>query len=107
MSQIATFFCFVLFFHYNVRMKAEYITLKVIRISPTEYPHLSDRLKFAMALRDMSSTQLAARIFLSHNTISGYRSGTRTPNIETLRNIARELRVSTDFLLGLVDYVRI
>lgn len=86
-------------------MNTEILTLTVIRISPTKYPTFADRLKFAMALRGYSAQKLATRVFLSHSTISGYRSGFRMPDCEILCRLATELRVSTDFLLGLVDYI--
>ncbi|MGN1157765.1 MAG: helix-turn-helix domain-containing protein [Agathobacter sp.] len=58
-----------------------------------------------MALRDYSSQRLAARIYLTHSTVSGYRNGTRMPDCEILCNIAKELQVSTDFLLCITDYI--
>ena len=86
-------------------MNIETISIDIIRVSETKYPTFSTRLKFAMALRNYSTQKLANRVFLTHSTISGYRNGTRIPNCETLYNIARELRVSTDFLLCITDYI--
>lgn len=86
-------------------MNTEILTLTIMRIPSTKYPAFADRLKFAMALRGYSNRKLADRIFLSHSTISGYRSGFRMPDCEILYRLATELRVSTDFLLGLVDYI--
>ena len=105
MSQNATFFLFIKVTKYNQAMKTETLLIQIIRISATKYPHFSDRLKFAMALRGYSSQKLANRIYLTHSTISGYRTGERMPSCEIICRIATELDVSTDFLLGLVDYI--
>lgn len=85
-------------------MNIEIISLKVVRVSPTKYPTFATRLQFAMALRNYSSQQLANRIFLTHSTVSGYRTGTRIPSYDVLCDIARELQVSADFLMCLTDY---
>ena len=74
--------------------------------SLTEYPPFSERLKYAMDTRDCSTQQLAHSLFLAPSTISGYRCGTRTPDCNTLRRIALELNVSSDFLLGLSNHIQ-
>ena len=71
----------------------------------TQYPEFSERLKIAMSIRQYSVDDLAARIYTSQSTISMYRSGKRLPNLEMLRLIAKELRVSSDYLLGLSDFI--
>ena len=71
----------------------------------TQYPEFSERLKFAMNVRNCSVDNLAKRIHTSPSTISMYRSGKRLPNILILRLIANELRVSSDYLLGLTDFI--
>lgn len=86
-------------------MNIEITTMKILRVSETKYPSFPLRLQFAMALRGYSSQQLANRLFLTHSTISGYRTGTRTPSCEILYDIAKELQVSSDFLLCLSNYV--
>ena len=75
-----------------------------ITSTQTQYPAFSERLKIAMSIRQYSVEDLAARTYTSHSTISMYRSGKRLPNLEILRLIAKELRVSTDYLLGLSDF---
>lgn len=70
----------------------------------TPYPEFADRLKIAMEIRDYSVADLATRTYTSPSTISMYRCGSRTPDIEMLRIIAKELHVSTDYLLGLTDF---
>lgn len=71
----------------------------------TQYPEFSERLKIAMDIRQYTVEDLAARVYTSQSTISMYRSGKRLPNILILRLIAKELRVSTDYLLGLTDFI--
>jgi len=86
-------------------MKTDIITLVVKRVPLTKYPTFADRLKYIMSLRGYSGQKLANRVFVSHSTISGYRNGTRMPDTNILCRIAQELQVSTDFLLGFVDYI--
>ena len=86
-------------------MNIETLSIQIIRVSETQYPTFSSRLKFAMALRNYSSQKLADRVFLTHSTVSGYRNGTRMPSCDIVCDIAKELRVSTDFLLCITDYI--
>ena len=78
-----------------------------LRISTKEYPDFSDRLKIAMQIRNCSIEELAATSYLTRSAISGYRSGQRSPNVDTLRLIAKNLDVSADFLIGLKEYIYI
>lgn len=74
-----------------------------LKISINKYPAFSDRLKIAMQLRECSIEELAATSFLTKSAISGYRSGQRSPNVDTLRILAKNLDVSADFLIGLKE----
>lgn len=76
-----------------------------MKISTNEYPAFSDRLKIAMQLRDCSVSELAVISFLTPSTISAYRTGIRSPNVETLRILAKNLDVSADFLIGLREEI--
>ena len=78
-----------------------------LRISTKKYPDFSDRLKIAMQIRNCSIEELAATSYLTRSAISGYRSGQRSPNVDTLRLIAKNLDVSADFLIGLKEYIYI
>ena len=75
------------------------------RLSVQLYPNFSDRLKVVMDIRDYTTTQLAEKIFTSPNAVTMYRCGKRMPSPEILCLIAKELHVSTDFLLGLSDFI--
>lgn len=78
-----------------------------LKISLTKYPNFSDRLKIAMDVRNCSIDELAKTSFLTKATIYGYRCGTRSPNVDTLRIIAKNLDVSADFLIGLKEDIYI
>lgn len=77
------------------------------RLSVNSYPDFSDRLKVIMDIRDYTTTELAKKIYTSPHTITMYRCGKRMPGPEVLCLIAKELNVSTDFLLGLSDFIYI
>lgn len=64
-----------------------------------------ERLSYVMDLREISTSALAERIFVSRSTVSGYRTGYRRPDIEQLFLISIALSVSTDYLLGLTDEI--
>lgn len=79
--------------------------LQMIKI-PKEQSHtIAQRLQFAMQVRGYNQNQLAERIFVTRTTINGYCNGYRTPNCDLLRRIAIELNITTDYLLGLKDYI--
>ena len=78
-----------------------------LKISTNEYPDFSDRLRIAMELRNCSIEELASTSFLTRSTISCYRTGQRSPNVDTLRLLAQNLDVSSDFLIGLNEYIYI
>jgi len=78
-----------------------------MKIPTSEYPDFSDRLKITMQLRGCSVEELAKKTYLSKAAICGYRKGTRTPNLVILRLIAEALDVSSDFLIGLKEYLYI
>ena len=76
-----------------------------IRVPITEYPSFSDRLSIVMFLRGISVEQLAQDIYVSKGAICNYRSGLRSPDLNILRRLSSALNVSTDFLLGLEEYL--
>ncbi len=51
----------------------------------------------------ISQTELAARVNVSKQCISDYKSGKSFPSIQTLFLICKALEVSADYLLGLTD----
>lgn len=62
---------------------------------------LGQRINTALALRDKKQKELARAIGVTDNTISYFCGGKRTPNLQQIIAIAKELNVSTDYLLGL------
>jgi transcriptional regulator with XRE-family HTH domain len=59
-----------------------------------------EQLKTLLEERDMSQVELAQALHLGKSTVSQYISGTRTPDLATLKRIAEFFAVSLDFLLG-------
>jgi transcriptional regulator with XRE-family HTH domain len=75
----------------------------------TEYSHarFGHRLDYVMFIRDITNKDLAKMMNMSPSTISGYRTGRRAPGLDDLIRLAIILCVSTDYLLGLSDYVTV
>lgn len=67
------------------------------------FSFFGDRLYEVMKQQGLSNANLAAIIFVSPTTISGYRTGRRSPNVEGLVSLCTALKVSADYLLGLTD----
>ena len=61
---------------------------------------LGKRLKRLRTENKMTQRNLAEVIGVTHVSISGYESGKRTPDTETLTKLADYFNVSTDYLLG-------
>ena len=64
---------------------------------------VAQRINTALAMRGKMQKELAHAIGVTDNTISYFCKGNRTPNLQQLVAIAKELDVSTDYLLGLAD----
>ena len=62
-----------------------------------------DRLKEVLAENGISQNALAKRLFLSQSIVNNYCTGRREPSLNVLIAICKELDVSADYLLGLVD----
>lgn len=63
----------------------------------------SRRLKAARLLRKERQTDVIRRTCIASQALCDYEHGRRTPTIERLVILAKSLRVSTDYLLGLTD----
>lgn len=59
------------------------------------------RLKELLDEKHLSQVDFAKKINVQKSTINGYIHGYRSPSIETLILMAKELNVSIDFLIGL------
>jgi transcriptional regulator with XRE-family HTH domain len=64
---------------------------------------LGERLREARERLGLTQAQLGALLHVSGPTITRYETGVNKPNPETLRELAKVLRVSVDYLLGLTD----
>ncbi len=90
---------------YNHLMQKKRKKLQFIKVPKHQSHTIAQRLQFAMEIRGYTQNQLAERIFVTRTTINGYCNGHRTPNCDLLRRIAIELNITTDYLLGLNDYI--
>ena len=61
---------------------------------------LVDRIRDARTKAGLSQSELAGRLHVSRQAVSKWESGRGTPDIENLRNLARLLGVSVDYLVG-------
>ena len=50
--------------------------------------------------RNLSQEQLAQKIGVNRSTIATYESGTRLPSLNSLIELSRVFKVTTDYLLG-------
>lgn len=58
------------------------------------------RLTLLMEEKDLTQTELAAKVGITNVTISRYLSGERKPRIEIVTKLAEELNTTVDYLLG-------
>lgn len=61
---------------------------------------LGKRLKGLRTQKKLTQKQLAEKINVTHVSISGYESGNRSPDTDTLQKLADFFQVTTDYLLG-------
>ena len=66
-------------------------------------PIIGERLRVTRQQRQISQRELARRCGLGENTLYVYENNRGDPSIDSLISIAKELNVSTDYLLGLSD----
>lgn len=66
-----------------------------------KYKEFGRRLDDAMFRQDISNQELAQEMYVAASTISGYRTGRRSPKVDDLARLAKILHVSADYLLGL------
>ena len=60
---------------------------------------LGERIALLRRAKGLSQAELAGRLDISASTMGMYEQGRREPSIQTVVALARELEVSTDFLL--------
>ncbi|PZM61859.1 helix-turn-helix domain-containing protein [Paenibacillus dendritiformis] len=59
-----------------------------------------ERLKRLRGIKKKNQQEVADELGISRSTYSGYESGQREPDFDTLRMIADYFEVTTDYLLG-------
>lgn len=64
----------------------------------------SKRLKQLRKTRKISIQEIADIVGVAKSTYAGYESGYRQPTLEAIQVIAKKLRTTTDYLLGLTEY---
>lgn len=62
-----------------------------------------ERLKQLRKEKKLTQTELGNKINVTKVSISGYESGNRSPDTDTLQRLADFFEVSTDYLLGRTD----
>ena len=66
-----------------------------------------DRLKDLRKNRDMSQDELANMVGVSKSSISCYEKGTRTPSLETILDFMHLFGVTSDYLIGCDNLIKI
>lgn len=62
---------------------------------------VSNRLRTALQMRNLSQKQFAQKLGITEATTSRYINGTRTPNANLIAKMCHALNISSDWLLGL------
>lgn len=65
--------------------------------------NFKDRLNEVLAENGISQNVLAQKISMSQSVVNNYCTGKREPSLDVLISICKELNVSADYLLGLID----
>lgn len=68
-----------------------------------KYQTFGSRLDDTMFCQNITNQELAKKMFVSSSTISGYRTGRRSPSVTDLAALSKILDVSADYLIGLKD----
>lgn len=64
------------------------------------------RLERLLSGKGIQQSVLAEYLNMSDSTISQWKTGKRSPDIESLKRIAKYFNCTTDYLLGLSDHTR-
>jgi transcriptional regulator with XRE-family HTH domain len=71
----------------------------------TNMPNLASRIKDRVSTLELTQVEAARRSGISTQRFGNYWQGTRIPDIYTLKNIAKALETTTDWLLGVQSSV--
>lgn len=86
-----------------------------IKNKPSKNSSLGERIQYIRTNHDsMKQEDLAKKIGRKRSEVAQWESGNRTPDYQTIRDIAIALKVSSDYLLGItefesanIDYIKI
>lgn len=65
---------------------------------------IGERIRTLREENELKQCDLAQKLRISKNTLSQYETGKRTPDLEILDQIAREFKVSLDYLCGVHNF---
>lgn len=68
-----------------------------------KYTDFGERLSRIMYKQNITNIELAGKMYVSPSTISGYRTGRRSPTVADLAALTKILHVSADYLIGNID----
>ncbi|ALY08056.1 putative HTH-type transcriptional regulator [Exiguobacterium phage vB_EauS-123] len=68
--------------------------------------NFADNLRQLRKQKDLKQKDLGEAVGLTASAIGAYERGQREPDFQTVGRLARELDVTSDFLLGLTDEVK-
>jgi transcriptional regulator with XRE-family HTH domain len=71
--------------------------------TPNTYAIFPGRLKAARALRGLSINDLVLLTYISSGHLMRLETGVRKPSCDSLARLSRALKVTIDYLLGIVD----
>ncbi len=64
---------------------------------------LGDRIRYLRENAGLKQKEMARKFSISENAWSQYENNKRTPDLETIKNIAKFFNVSIDYLMNLTD----
>lgn len=64
---------------------------------------LGDRIRYLRENAGLKQKEMAEKFSISENAWSQYENNKRTPDLETIKNIAKFFNVSIDYLMNLTD----
>lgn len=69
-----------------------------------KYFNMNERFKFIRKSKKLTQKEVAKNLGLTLSAYSNYEQGIREPSINIIIKICKFFKVTSDYLLGLVDY---
>lgn len=70
-----------------------------------KYIYMSEKLKLLRRQKNVTQKEVAAAIGITLSAYSNYEQGIREPSLQILISICKYFDVSSDYLLGLDEYI--